>query len=167
MPFPTIFDFLFFLYFLLFWFPTSSNSLWWHFSFGDISVLVTFQLWWHWWHFSLNDISVLVSFQFWWQFSFGDISVLVTFQSWWHFSFGDISYYFWFPTFWFPTFLISCFSDFLLIPIPYIFRFPTFFDFLLFSCTEQLYMSSCRSVGRSVRWYTFVKEWPLEYQMVT
>ena len=49
-----------------------------------------------WLNFSFGYISVLVTFQFWWNFSFGDISFLVTFQvSWhfslWHFNFGDLS----------------------------------------------------------------------------
>ena len=79
-------------------------QFWWHFSFGDILVLVTFQFCQHFilnsilgfgdmsvfWPFSFGDISVFMIFQFWWRFSFGDISVFMTFQFWWHFSFGDI-----------------------------------------------------------------------------
>ena len=82
-----------------------SFQFWWHFSLGDISVLVTFQFWWplcHFdtsvlvklkfcWYFSISDISVFKTFQFWRQFNYVDISVLVTFHVWWQFSFGEIS----------------------------------------------------------------------------
>ena len=77
-------------------------QLWWHFScgdilvqenfsFGDISVLGTFQFL---WLISLDDISVLLMFQFCLHFSFYDVSVL------WHFSFYHISGWFWHPLPW-------------------------------------------------------------------
>ena len=44
--------------------------------FANISVLVTFQFW---WHFSFSDNSVLVKLQFWLYFSFDEALVFVTF----------------------------------------------------------------------------------------
>ena len=65
----------------------------WHFSFGSILVLVTFQLK---WHFSFGDISVLVTIQSWGHFCFGDISVLVIFQFWWNINLVTFLFYnFW------------------------------------------------------------------------
>ena len=52
-----------------FWFLRTNKM------YGNISVLVTFQFW---WHFGLGDNSVLVKLQFWWHFKFGYISIFVS-----------------------------------------------------------------------------------------
>ena len=65
-------------------------KLYWHFSFGDISVLVIFQ---RRWNAGFGEISVLVTFQV------GDMSVLVTFQFWWHFCCGERFQFLWYFSF--------------------------------------------------------------------
>ena len=68
----------------------------WHFTFSDISELMTIQFW---WHFSFRDIKFLGAINFWWNFSlsdilalvkldFGDLSVL------WHLSFSKITFFY-------------------------------------------------------------------------
>ena len=87
-------------------------QLWWHFSFIDNSVLVNVQIW---WHFSFGNISVFMTYQFLWHLLFFFIWVLMIFHFWWHFShcwisvFGKLQFWWFFsfdldPTIWTPLF---------------------------------------------------------------